>query len=362
MAQQVVDGAGPSVPRSDARKYQPPRRVPRCPLPAPPLPESTRCFEEVVALRRYAAVHSGNGVSLVPREDRSRALAVFQAEHLESSMQANGKCGKCMLQLPYCICGEMARLREEVTAFRTGERVRFAVWMHVRERMRATNTGKLLEHVLPGSVVLTHDVPADEARFETLLEESKGRAIVLYPSEGAITPEQAIASFGAACESAGGASHDASGASACDAPPPLLAVLVDGTWRQARRMHRHLEALPHVILVPRKRSQFAWRRQTREDRISTVEAGALLLEDLGEKAEGAPAALLRGLEALNSAIARQSHFDTICNGPPPPEPGLRKRGAAKHRLPKRTVSEWSAATASQASTGELERLQTSDAP
>merc|ERR1711971_1216494 len=92
---------------------------------------------------------------------------------------------------------------------------------------------------------------------------------------------------------------------------PLLAVLVDGTWRQARRMHRSLDTLPHVKLQPRQLSDFHWRRQTREDRISTVEAAALLLEALGESESGAPAVLMKALLGLNSALVRQSHYDTM---------------------------------------------------
>merc|ERR1712046_73682 len=83
---------------------------------------------------------------------------------------------------------------------------------------------------------------------------------------------------------------------------PLIAVVVDGTWRQAKRMHRDLEALPHVKLSPCSLSEFHWRRQSQEGRISTVEAAALLLEEFGDASEGIPLLLRHALGVLNRAL------------------------------------------------------------
>lgn len=345
-------------------------------------PSLPPCLEEAAALARYAADglneltatatgckerrkqatrrRSPGELRHLPPEQRERAVTLAQAENIEARMRERGKCARCMFQTTYCICEALASLRSEVAALHTGDRVRFAVWMHVRERQRATNTGKLLEHVLPGSTVLVHDVPADAKRFGELLAASSGRAFVLYPSEGAWSPAEALQRLTAQGSTTGAPAVEllpqgpgpGPAAAPQAQPQPLLAVLVDGTWRQARRMNAVLEGLPHVALAPRAPSAFHWRRQTREDRISTVEAAGLLLEDLGEPAEAAPKQLQRALEVLNGALERQSHYDTFCNGPPPPEPGQNKLAALAHKLPKRgpraAAETWVAARAAAA--------------
>ncbi len=64
-------------------------------------------------------------------------------------------------------------------------------------------------------------------------------------------------------------------------------ILLDGTWSQARKMVKrvfrdrdlHTKMIP-VKISPQGLSQFCLRRQTQEDRISTVEAAGCLLEVL----------------------------------------------------------------------------------
>jgi len=204
------------------------------------------------------------------------------------------------------------------------------------ERVRASNTGKLLEHLLPGSELLTFDVPEDEQRFQDLLTEHAGRACVLYPSDEAISPEELARRLG--LPAAGGSSAASGGHDDNIAPAPLLAILIDGTWRQAKRMQRHMEGIPKVILQPKKLSQFHWRRQSREDRISTVEAAALLLDDLNEP-QGASDALGNALGVLNESLTRQCHYDTFRNGPPAPAAKNQKAAARSQRLPKRAPGE-----------------------
>lgn len=127
-------------------------------------------------------------------------------------------------------------------------------------------------------------------------------------------------------------------------------------------MQRHIEGLPQVILQPRKLSEFYWRRQSREDRISTVEAAALLLEDLGEPVDGAPGALGRALQTLNDALNRQSHYDTFGKGKEGeeremPELSQQKMASNKQRLPKGGMRGAAAAAAAAAQDGRMPKLK-----
>ena len=49
-----------------------------------------------------------------------------------------------------------------------------------------SNTGKLLEALLPMCEVFLCDVPEDIARFDAALQRVSGRAFVLFPSEDAV--------------------------------------------------------------------------------------------------------------------------------------------------------------------------------
>lgn len=69
----------------------------------------------------------------------------------------------------------------------------------------------------------------------------------------------------------------------------LTVMVVDGTWRKARKMAKHLDTvipggLCHVALSPNVLSVYR-RRQSQPGRICTIEAVAMLLEEAGESAE-----------------------------------------------------------------------------
>jgi len=268
-------------------------------------------------------------LSQVPPWERASCIAEFKLASFSFIMRSQGKCDRCMFQEAYCICGQLATLAAEPSVQRAACRVRFVVWMHQLERGRASNTGKLLEHLFPGSIVLFAEAASHAERLRQIVAQSSGRVVVLFPSANAVSVEEASRML--ACT----APIDIKTNDEDSGPPPLVAVLVDGTWSQAKRMHRDLEDLPHVALAPSGRSEFHWRRQSQEGRISTVEAAALFLEELGEEPEGAPKMLRCALHELIGALERQCHYDGFRAGPSPPEPSAAKRALLKLRLPKR---------------------------
>lgn len=61
----------------------------------------------------------------------------------------------------------------------------------------------------------------------------------------------------------------------------------------------------------RGHSQFHWRRQSQEGRISTVEAAALVMEELiGQESRGTGDALRKSLAVLMDALGRQCHHES----------------------------------------------------
>lgn len=389
-------------------------------------------------------------VSGAPKEDRYRLQVLDERTRGVALLKKHKKCLKCCLLQTNCICGTLRTLASKCTPGKS--RIRWWIWMHHKERCRASNTGKLLLHFFPGSEIFIHGDPEHienlRARIHASQRESPHTQVaVLYPSASSQSPgellettmrlrspgkskkhgvddddvfktavppksmmtdgkasskltrkigsekahdddvsyrademelkEEKVGSCWAGlirrgkrkddgnnesrkstmtcgradekacrkytehednkktqnvslkemevgevgtknkgyCDSAGGDYH------ACDnennenndnnaLPVNWDVIIVDATWRQAKRLISDVpegidgKPLPHVRLEPKTLSQFACRRQSQIDRISTVEAAVLLLQEL-EVHEGTRDAVLEGLKELNRAFYRQ---------------------------------------------------------
>ncbi|CAK9070143.1 tRNA-uridine aminocarboxypropyltransferase (SAM-dependent 3-amino-3-carboxypropyl transferase) (tRNA U47 acp transferase A) (tRNA aminocarboxypropyltransferase), partial [Durusdinium trenchii] len=224
----------------------------------------------------------------------------------------------------YCICESIHSIRREsLDALNARAPLHFVVWMHHKERRRASNTGKLLKLLMPDHTdILIDGVPEDDQKLQELILGR--RAFVLYPSEDAVPIPVALGASSVPVASPwpvathGGAS-------------PPVAVLIDGTWNQAQRMHKHFEHMQHVVVFPEGQSQFHWRRQSQEGRISTIEAAALVLEELGELNTEH---LLRALELLMDALGRQCHHDTLFQHALPKPTGKKKFALGAKKIQK----------------------------
>lgn len=227
----------------------------------------------------------------VPPVERLRVLAPRHKLSLERRNAVQARCDRCMLKRRCCICSSLAAF-----ASRAAERClqcHFVLRMHVRERFRASNTGKLISQVFPNaSTVLLDGIPEDERRLEEIAQsvvDGRNRGVLLFPSEGALPLADALTAS-EACEG------------------PLYIFVIDGTWKQAKRLvkHKALASVPRVKLAPESASRFTLRRQSQPDRISTVEAVALLLQELGGGGDAAAADLMDALSVLEPAVWRQS--------------------------------------------------------
>ncbi len=169
------------------------------------------------------------------------------------------RCGHCGLPEGLCVCPELPRVVV---------RTRVVVVMHYVEALRSTNTGRLVARMLPTATVRVRG--AREAPDQPVPE---GRRLVLFPSEEArpLRPD--------------------------DAGDDLVLVVPDGTWAQARRIHRRDPAArgaEAVTLVDPGRSAYGLRRNPRPGGLCTLEAVAAALGAL--EGPAVEAALLTGFE------------------------------------------------------------------
>lgn len=121
-------------------------------------------------------------------------------------------CKGCRLDPPLCLCGEVRRVET---------RTRFVILRHEHESRRRTNSARI------AALAMTNCEVADRAERESRMEfEPPPGAWVLYPGADPL-PE--------------------------GAPLPATLVVVDGTWRESKRMFLRvpaLQRLPRLSLPP----------------------------------------------------------------------------------------------------------------
>jgi DTW domain-containing protein YfiP len=145
-----------------------------------------------------------------------------------------GHCLRCLLRQEVCLCERIPRI---------DTRVRVVIVRHVVERLRTSNTGRLAALALANSELLDYGdlEPLDEGRLA-----GEGTWL-LYPS-----PQPPPA----------------------DAPPCRRLIVLDGTWKQSRKMYARLAALrglPRLSLPGPDLSVQRLRQPQREDGMSTIE-------------------------------------------------------------------------------------------
>lgn len=133
-------------------------------------------------------------------------------------------------------------------------RTRVIVVMHHVEVFRGSNTGRLAVRILEGATLRVRG----GRRSGPVPPEPEGRRLLLFPAPGARVLSAA----------------DAAG------PEPLVLLVPDGSWQQARRVG-HREALAHgaepVALPPGPPSRYTLRAIRRPGAVCTFEAIARAL-------------------------------------------------------------------------------------
>jgi DTW domain-containing protein YfiP len=190
------------------------------------------------------------------------------------------RCSACRLPEPLCACHLLPRL---------AVRARVVLFLHRREVISSTNTGRLAAQMLEGAEM--RELGRDPAEGVGAALPA-GRRLVLFPREGAreLTAEDGAGEGG----------------------EPVVLLVPDGTWGAARRMMHRVPELAgaEVVTLPAAAgpSRYRLRSSEREGALCTLEAVARALGILeGEAVEGA---LMGALEAFveRGMLARAGRF------------------------------------------------------
>lgn len=294
----------------------PPPRTPRTPKPDKALESRSRRDE----LRRAGYAASAAVVSQLQHSGAEQQVVFEQQATTALARRLDAQSNRCLScwhdRVQRCICASVQPLSLALP-------VRVLVLMHHKEYLRASDDAKLLLMMLPPdrARLFIFGRPGDLEALQSELDEDSGHSMVLWPGDGALTvaqwqrgaaphgsPWQRMGKHidkGAVSNAASNAACDAEAGAAHRAPPLLRVVVLDAVYRAARMMFRHLRKmrehrpLPAVALHPTtlsvySRAQHGYAQASAATtsqsgdpealRICTVEAYALLLEELGEPA------------------------------------------------------------------------------
>jgi DTW domain-containing protein YfiP len=151
-----------------------------------------------------------------------------------------GRCPRCVMRLGLCYCGELAPVAAHTEVL---------ILRHAKEAFRTTNTARVAEIALARCRVI------DWEGRESELPPLDG-AWLLFPGSGPARPA---------------------------GPPPERLVVLDGSWRQARRIFLRctaLHGLPRLSLAPPAVAAPRLRASPAPAAMSTLEAIARALESL----------------------------------------------------------------------------------
>ena len=199
------------------------------------------------------------------------------------------RCPECRLPRLNCLCPY------RVTA---ESRVRFWLLTHPLEHYKPTNTGRLIGDILPDTQVFTWYRTEPDPRLLALLDDARFAPFIIFPDDQADYAERVVGP------------DDVEEALADSRIPVFL--LLDGTWRQARRIFRrspYLDRLPVLPLKTRRLSRYRLRKAASSEHLCTAEVAVELLRLSGDL--DASGALDDYFEVFNESYASSRRHHQI---------------------------------------------------
>ncbi|GAA3939936.1 hypothetical protein GCM10022277_39900 [Litoribacillus peritrichatus] len=148
-----------------------------------------------------------------------------------------------------------------------------ALLMHNKEILKPTNTGRLIADCFPEqchAFEWSRTEPCQDIIH--LLQDPNRQCFILFPGE--LVPDREVY-------------HNPQQdqlADLCQHKTPTV-ILLDGTWKQARKMlyqSEWLQTPPILSISPEHSATYALRKAPKEHQLSTAEAGVMVLNAFGE--------------------------------------------------------------------------------
>lgn len=191
------------------------------------------------------------------------------------------RCELCQLAKQHCIC-ELAPKHSRIST-----NAAFLLLMYDTEVLKPSNTGKLIADLIPDTFAFLWSRTTKNDELLALVNDEKWQPFVVFPQEYADKNRQ-VFNKNVVCEKG---------------KRPLF-IMLDGSWREAKKMFRkspYLDQFPLVTFDPKQwvenavltnnailspvgeESRYTVRKTTLEHQFSTAEVAARVLEMSGEK-------------------------------------------------------------------------------
>jgi len=173
------------------------------------------------------------------------------------------RCQECQLSQPACLCSWRRSMRADLD---------IVLLMHDQEILKPTNTGRLIADCFPeNSFAFQWARTEPEQALLDIIQDSTRQCFILFPGE--FRDERTVYQ-----------SPDSETLSTlCEGKTPTI-ILLDGTWKQARKMFlsKWLLTLPTLSLEPGSLANYALRNAPKAHQLSTAEAGIMVLNAFGQ--------------------------------------------------------------------------------
>lgn len=226
-----------------------------------------------------------NSVLRLRAQELAKATRVFNARGSKVK-----RCDSCLLPQIECICAAKPQVASQSA---------FCFIMYTGECYKPSNTGRIIADVIADNHAYVWDRTQPDPAMLALLSDPRYAPIVVFPQQYA-EPERCISS-----------------------PLELVAVqkgsiplfvMLDGTWREAKKMFKstYLAALPVLGIQPQQASNYALREAAHLHQLCTAEVAIEVLKLANDN--DAAAALAHYFALFRRAyIAGKPHLNDINN-------------------------------------------------
>jgi DTW domain-containing protein YfiP len=167
------------------------------------------------------------------------------------------RCPECKINQQFCFCSSFVQLKSQHA---------ISVVIHVRELKLTSNTAYFIQKLIPDSTQLVTrgrvNLPFDA---KAVVDSSPLKPIYVYPDEEAVLFDEHFMA---------------------DNPGPYHFIIPDGSWTQARKVHKREEAftkLTKIKLPENLTGEYLLRKAQHRHWLSTFEAIAHCLKVAGEE-------------------------------------------------------------------------------
>ena len=165
-------------------------------------------------------------------------------------------CPECDFLKSRCLCSTLKVLNNQT---------HLIILQHPSEQKHPLNTVRIMKKSFQKISLLVGEDFSSDLKLNTVLADSSKYCALLYPEA------------------------DATILNSC-APVPHITdlIIIDGTWRKAKKIYglsQNLKHLPKLRLIPEQQTDYRIRKSTNENALSTLEAAASALMILEPRLE-----------------------------------------------------------------------------